>query len=57
MKEGQAARAAPIFAALAKDEKLPSSIRSRAVQMAGALGVDAVVEADVAGAGAAATKE
>ena len=57
MKQGQAARAAPIFAAMAKDEKLPSSIRSRAVQMAGSLGVDAVVEADVAGARAAATKE
>ncbi len=57
MKQGQPARAAPIFAAMAKDEKLPSSIRSRAVQMAGALGVDAVVESDIAGAGAAATKE
>ena len=57
MKQGQAGRAAPIFAALAKDENLPSSIRSRAVQMAGSLGVDAVVESDVAGAGAAATKE
>ena len=57
MKQGQQAKAAPIFAALAKDEKLPSSIRSRAVQMAGSLGVDAVVESDVAGARAAATKE
>ncbi|HEX8444870.1 MAG TPA: tetratricopeptide repeat protein [Allosphingosinicella sp.] len=57
MKEGQQAQAAPIFAALAKDEKLPSSIRSRAVQMAGALGIDAVQATDIAGAGAAATKE
>jgi hypothetical protein len=57
MKQGEPARAAPIFAALAKDEKLPSSIRSRAVQMAGALGVDAVQATDIAGAGAVATKE
>ena len=34
--------AGPVFAALAKDPKVPSSIRSRAVQMAGLLGVDAV---------------
>ena len=57
LKGGQTGRAAPIFAALAKDEKLPSSIRSRAVQMACSLGIDAVVEADGAGAGAAAAKE
>jgi hypothetical protein len=41
LKQGEPKRAAPIFAALAKDESLPASIRSRAVQMAGALGVDA----------------
>lgn len=57
LKAGQPARAAPIFAALAKDEKLPSSLRSRAVQMAGSLGVDAVIESDIAGAGKAAAKE
>jgi hypothetical protein len=34
--------AGQIFAALARDETVPASIRSRAVQMAGALGVDAV---------------
>lgn len=56
LKQGQPARAAPIFAAMAKDDKLPSSIRSRAVQMAGALGVDAVGDS-IAGAGAAAAKE
>ncbi len=57
LKNNQPARAAPIFAALAKDEKLPQSIRSRALQMAGALGIDAVTEAGGAGSGAAATKE
>lgn len=55
LKQGRPQAAAPIFAALARDESLPSSIRSRAVQMAGALGVDAVSEP--AGQGAAATKE
>lgn len=34
--------AGPLFAAIAKDESVPESIRSRAVQMAGVLGVDAV---------------
>jgi hypothetical protein len=34
--------AGPMFAALAKDEKVPESIRSRARQMAGVLGIDAV---------------
>ena len=34
--------AAKIFAALAKDKKVPDSVRSRATQMAGSLGVDAV---------------
>jgi hypothetical protein len=36
--------AARIFAAMAKDQKLPDSLRARAVQMAGSLGVDAVQE-------------
>lgn len=57
LKSGQPGRAAPIFAAMAKDEALPSSLRSRAVQMAGALGIDAVSEAGTVGAGAAAAKE
>lgn len=35
--------AGPIFAALAQDENVPSTIRNRAVQMAGLLGVDAVI--------------
>jgi len=38
--------AGPLFAAIAKDEGVPESIRQRAVQMAGVLGVDAVAEAD-----------
>lgn len=49
--------AAPIFAALAKEEALPETIRSRAVQMAGALGVDAVEEAPALAEQAGATKE
>ena len=57
LKNNQPARAAPIFAAMAKDQKLPQSIRSRALQMAGALGIDAVTEAEGAPSGAAATKE
>jgi hypothetical protein len=37
-------QAAGIFAAIAKDKKLPDTLRSRATQMAGSLGVDAVQE-------------
>lgn len=55
LKLNQPQRAAPIFAAMAKDEAVPQSIRSRAMQMAGALGVDAVPMDDAAGA--AATKD
>lgn len=50
LKQGKPQQAAPIFAAMAKDQTLLESMRSRAVQMAGALGVDAVVEAPAAGA-------
>jgi hypothetical protein len=39
-------QAAGIFAAMAKDKKLPDTLRSRATQMAGSLGVDAVQETD-----------
>ena len=38
-------QAAGIFAAMAKDKTLPDTLRSRATQMAGSLGVDAVQEA------------
>jgi hypothetical protein len=35
-------QAGALFAAMAKDKKLPDTLRSRATQMAGSLGVDAV---------------
>ncbi len=41
LKAGKPELAAPIFAAIAKDESVPDSIRLRARQMAGSLGVDA----------------
>lgn len=47
MKMGKKDVAGPIFAAIAKDESVPGTLRSRARQMAGLLGVDAVtVEED-----------
>ena len=55
LKQQRPQDAARIFAAMAKDKTLPPSMRSRAVQMAGALGVDATQEAE--GEGAAAAKE
>lgn len=57
LKQGQPQRAAPIFAAIAKQENIPETIRSRAVQMAGALGVDAVEDVPAPGASAGETKE
>jgi len=42
LKAGKPELAAPIFAAIAKDESVPRSIRSRAREMAGSLGIDAV---------------
>lgn len=42
MKMGKDNLAGPIFAQIAKQEGLPQSLRSRAQQMAGALGVDTV---------------
>lgn len=41
IKQGQKAQAGQLFAAIAKDKGVPDSIRSRAVQIAGTLGVDA----------------
>lgn len=38
-------QAGALFAAMAKDKTLPDTLRSRATQMAGSLGVDAVQEA------------
>lgn len=46
MKQGKPQLAAPIFAALAKDQTVPQSIRARAIQMAGALGVDAIQDSE-----------
>jgi hypothetical protein len=46
LRQQRPQQAAAIFAAMAKEEGLPESIRSRALQMAGALGVDAVQQAD-----------
>ena len=42
MKSGQQKLAGPVFAAIAKDKTAPRSVRSRAGQMAGLLGIDAV---------------
>ncbi|MDB5692718.1 MAG: tetratricopeptide repeat protein [Alphaproteobacteria bacterium] len=42
--------AGKLFAAIAKDKKVPDSIRSRALQMAGSLGVDAVQDTAATGA-------
>lgn len=42
MKMGKKELAGPLFAAIARDGKAPSSLRSRARQMAGLMGVDAV---------------
>jgi hypothetical protein len=55
MKLGKRELAAPIFAAMAKDDNVPRTIRSRSMQMASALGVDAVQEP--AGNAAPAKKE
>jgi hypothetical protein len=49
IKAGRPAEAGPILSAISRDPNVPASIRSRAVQMAGALGVDAVVDAPAAG--------
>lgn len=46
MKMGKENLAGPIFAQIAKQEGLPESLRSRATQMAGSLGVDAVQTGD-----------
>ena len=41
LRQGQNQRAGQLFAAIAADRQVPPSIRSRAVQIAGTLGVDA----------------
>lgn len=45
MKKGQNDQAGPLFAAIAKQKDAPDSIRSRARQLAGLLGVDTVDDA------------
>lgn len=42
VKMGKTDLAGPMFAAMAKDAQVPDSIRSRARQMAGVMGIDAV---------------
>jgi hypothetical protein len=61
LKQGRGDLAGPLFAAIAKDADVPESLRGRARQLAGMLGVDAIVDVDralanspVAPAGAAA---
>jgi hypothetical protein len=44
LESGNRAEAGKIFAAIAKDESQPETLRSRARQMAGLLGVDAVID-------------
>lgn len=52
MRMNQPDRAGPIFAAIARDTEVPQTVRSRAVQMAGALGIDAVEDNSAERAGA-----
>jgi len=53
LQQGKRDLAGPLFAAIAKDDEAPQSIRSRARQMSGLLGVDAIedVEETIADAG------
>jgi hypothetical protein len=46
LESGNRAEAGKLFADIAKDEEQPESLRSRARQMAGLMGVDAVVDVD-----------
>ncbi|MEO6387014.1 MAG: tetratricopeptide repeat protein [Croceibacterium sp.] len=46
LAQGKNELAGPLFAAIAKDEKVPQSLRSRTRQLAGVLGYDAVVDVD-----------
>jgi hypothetical protein len=58
MKMGKDNLAGPIFAQIAKQEGLPETLRSRAQQMAGSLGVDAVqLDEKRSGASAAAAAD
>lgn len=46
LKQGKQNLAGPLFAAIAKDEEVPQTLRSRTRQMAGLLGYDAVEDVD-----------
>lgn len=46
LKQGKADLAGPLFAAIAKDEEVPDTLRARARQLAGLLGVDAIVDVE-----------
>jgi len=51
LKQGRPKEAGRMFAAIAKDRKVPDSIRGRASQMASSLGFDAVQQGATPGAG------
>ena len=46
LKQGKRDLAGPLFAAIAKDEGLPDTLRARARQLAGLLGYDAITDVD-----------
>lgn len=46
LKQGKPDLAGPLFAEIAKDEDQPDSLRARARQLSGLLGVDAIVDVD-----------
>ncbi len=46
MEQGKNAEAGALFASIARDESVPESLRNRARQMSGLLGVDAIVDVD-----------
>jgi hypothetical protein len=52
LKQGKKDLAGPLFAAISRDKQTPESLRSRARQMAGVLGVDAVEEVNGVATGA-----
>lgn len=51
LKQGRKDLAGPLFASIAKDKQVPESLRRRARQMAGVLGVDAIEDVNQAAAG------
>lgn len=46
LKQGKKELAGPLFAAIAKDDKVPETLRARSRQISGLLGVDAIVDVD-----------